>query len=588
MKNIYLILIIILSSSLFSQNTYDRAWGTYFGNRGFTIKGSTIDSQGNLIITGLASDQDTSVPSFMSSTSHQSVYGGGTSDVYIAKFSPNGTLLWATYYGGEDRDFASGIAVDQQDAIYIGGSTRSVNGIATPGSFQDSIPIHSFDTGFLAKFDSNGALLWGSYYFGDTVIVNLSIYNNAVVMAGNASINTRLLGFTTPGSFQEDLNLNSLIAPFIAQFDRNGSRLWCTYYSDPFVSFIDGICTNASGIYILGTTYDFTSFYGTPNAHQEVPSGMGDLFLAKFDYTGQRIWGTYYGGESMDTANGNDGMKSISCTESSLYIAFSTQSTTQISTLNTISDLPIDGGNGGIAVVKFSTDGIREWGLYSTLSDDNSSLSISTNASDGIILSGATNRFQNIATENAYQPELNSDFSSIDPLHGFYEDGVFASYSSEGLLEYASYYGGEFKEYYVSPTVFGDGFYLVGNTMSSQSIASSGSFQETLNYFPLQGSSQPVNTFIAYFNSIPLSTAVFDTSKITVFPNPMKSTFTVANLPETVSTFQIITQLGQTVLSGYLSKDSNVIDCSHLPTGTYFLKTLTHNGKANVVKIIKD
>jgi hypothetical protein len=36
----------------------------------------------------------------------------GASDAFVAKFAPDGTLLWSTYLGGCCDDWATGVAVD--------------------------------------------------------------------------------------------------------------------------------------------------------------------------------------------------------------------------------------------------------------------------------------------------------------------------------------------------------------------------------------------------------------------------------------------------------------------------------------------
>ena len=47
--------------------------------------------------------------------------------------------VWGTYVGAEGDDVVVALAVDAEGMLYACGTTRSTKGIATPGSFQESI-----------------------------------------------------------------------------------------------------------------------------------------------------------------------------------------------------------------------------------------------------------------------------------------------------------------------------------------------------------------------------------------------------------------------------------------------------------------
>lgn len=52
----------------------------------------------------------------------------------------NGLLLYGSYYGSTGMDAVRSIKADKDGYVYLGGFTNSVDGIATPGSHQDSYP----------------------------------------------------------------------------------------------------------------------------------------------------------------------------------------------------------------------------------------------------------------------------------------------------------------------------------------------------------------------------------------------------------------------------------------------------------------
>ena len=48
-------------------------------------------------------------------------------DIFLARVTAGGTLVYTIYLGGDGNDEVGGIAVDQAGRIYVAGSTGSVN-----------------------------------------------------------------------------------------------------------------------------------------------------------------------------------------------------------------------------------------------------------------------------------------------------------------------------------------------------------------------------------------------------------------------------------------------------------------------------
>jgi len=92
---------------------------------------------------------------------------GATANVFIAKFSPTGSLLFATYLGGNGTDYTGGVAVDSGFDILVAGTTSSSNFPTTNGAtntaFQTT-PITSGKHVFVSKLDPTGKILLYSTY----------------------------------------------------------------------------------------------------------------------------------------------------------------------------------------------------------------------------------------------------------------------------------------------------------------------------------------------------------------------------------------------------------------------------------------
>ena len=78
------------------------------------------------------------------------------------------SLDYATFFGGKVDDYINDIAIDDEGAIYVTGTTASPDfPILDP--FNITAPTFTFQSAFVAKFDSNGHLLFSTYLGGSQV-----------------------------------------------------------------------------------------------------------------------------------------------------------------------------------------------------------------------------------------------------------------------------------------------------------------------------------------------------------------------------------------------------------------------------------
>ena len=127
----------------------------------------------------------------------------GDSDAFVTKLSPVGNrLVYSTYLGGTNGDWAGAIAVDGSQSAYVAGFTSSTDFPATngyeyfPGDSQ-FVPIN----GFVAKFSPNGISLMYATYLGggknidwiNAIAVDSSL--SAVVTGTTASLDFPYAGY---------------------------------------------------------------------------------------------------------------------------------------------------------------------------------------------------------------------------------------------------------------------------------------------------------------------------------------------------------------------------------------------------------
>ena len=180
-----------------------RIWGSYYGgtetqyNYVERINACDADTNGNIYFSG-----HTSSPNYISSPgAHQQNYGGSY-DCFLVKFSPDGQRLWGTYYGGSGQEDGGYCAVTKDGIIYLSGSTKSSDNIATAGSFLPT--YNGYTKTFLAAFNPQGQRLWGTYYAGENQDGNAGCAadtNSNVYIYGTTWSYTNI---ATSGAFQEN------------------------------------------------------------------------------------------------------------------------------------------------------------------------------------------------------------------------------------------------------------------------------------------------------------------------------------------------------------------------------------------------
>jgi len=142
------------------NKTGSRIWSTYYGGNAMDYTtGIDVDLGNNVITTGVV--QSTNFP--VSSGAYQTSKSGGL-DAFILKFDSTGQRQWATFYGGNLDDYADGVVIDNNNAVWVSGMSRSSNLPVTSDAFQ-STNQGGWD-GIVLKFSASGQRQWATWYGG--------------------------------------------------------------------------------------------------------------------------------------------------------------------------------------------------------------------------------------------------------------------------------------------------------------------------------------------------------------------------------------------------------------------------------------
>ncbi|WP_130734497.1 T9SS type B sorting domain-containing protein [Flavobacterium sp. J27] len=407
--------------------------------------------------------------------------------------------LWGTYYGiGQFDNNGYSLTSDNYNNVYYCGSTRNNTNIATNGAYQTTLD-GLFD-GFIAKFDSNGLRLWGTYYGGserDGVYL-IDAKDNYFVIAGSTQSPSNI---ATNGTHSNTYNPGNGSSHqrndcFIAKFNLDGTRIWGTYFGgeakDDFLSIsID----NNNNIILTGSTYSLIGI-ATSGIFKETRTQpvnfntTGEGFIAKFNSNGNRLWASYYGLceiRAVGTdSTGNiyfSGDISISPDPNENYI--STPGTHQ-----PIASYNMQTGVGfyDSFLVKFTPNGQRIWGTYFGGYRAEYNHGLKVDLEDNVYISGYTRSDELISTTNCHQYTkggINDD-----------ADSYLAKFNPNGFVIWSTYYGGEELEHWGSYKIdvdLSNNVFLSGSTWSTNNISTANAYNVSNNGF--------ADIFIVKFNS---------------------------------------------------------------------------------------
>ncbi len=299
-------------------------WSTFLGgpnyDRAYAIE---VGADGSVYVAGRAGDFFPTTagvvqPVFAGDVNPNGAYG--TQDGFVARIAPDGSaILWATYFGTDDRDFIRDIDLDADGNVYIAQpNVGRPHPHITLNAYQQE-PAGGYDM-VVAKISADGStvlyatFLGGSGDDGFGPAIRVDAQGSAFVLGSGTSTDMP----TTPGAY--DRTYNGGLDLHVAKISPDGSQLiYATYLGG---SGNDGTETHELAIDSLGHAYVSTGvkssdFPTTAGAFQTSYGGSGgpgtgqgtnypgDVIVAKLSPDGsQLLAATYVGGRWGEGAEG--------------------------------------------------------------------------------------------------------------------------------------------------------------------------------------------------------------------------------------------------------------------------------------------
>lgn len=412
-------LFLFLSSSA-QQFEWVKRLGNSFGDQAFILK---TDAANNVYITGYFQSGFYFVPE----TSSNLAQAFSGDDIFIAKYSSNGTFLWGKTFGGSGQDRPSGMDVSANGNISI---TGYFNGTVdfNPGSAVNNLTAIGNRDIFVLKLNSTGDYAW-AHKFGS------SLPDEGVATCFDPNGNVFVTGYFqetvdfNPGSSTNNFSATSYDI-FILKLDANGNYVWnYDLGSNPAEQGRAIQCDASGNVYTSGSFGSSLDFNLGAATEFMSATGVDDIYLLKLTNDGSFIWSKKIGGISNEYA-----LSMAIDLNGSAILGGHFASTT---TFNSFPNVAVtSAGLDDAFVVKFNSDGSHAWTRTIGSTGYDRTQAVATDAQGNVY---ATGFFQGTV-------DLNPD-AGVQNYTANQEDCFVIKLSPSGSFINASIMGGTGSDY---------------------------------------------------------------------------------------------------------------------------------------------
>lgn len=251
-----------------------------YSNNAFAVG---VDDYGNSYVSGYVMGNVT--------FDHLSYSLGGRQRVFLAKYSPQGRLLWVDIAGDPNNNsYGMALTVSNNETVYL---TGEFSGTAQFGS-------HSIIGGrdiFLAMYDACGEVSWVRKISN----ANQTLEHGVKGIASDSASNVYLTGsYGGTQVFDQNHTMTSRgrsYDVFLAKYSSNGEVQYAVSAGDDSEDYAYGVSLDGKGnAYITGGYRGQMWFNFHLNEDYIITPGGNNIYVAKFDETGKALWAkTSYG-----------------------------------------------------------------------------------------------------------------------------------------------------------------------------------------------------------------------------------------------------------------------------------------------------
>lgn len=205
-----------------------------------------------------------------------------TTDIFVAKFAPDGALMWTRQFGDEANQRALDVVTTASGGFVVVGSLKGTLDLG-----DEVVVADDTADGLLLEFDLEGSVAWQQSFgaLADVTLAEVDLSAGGVISVGGLAA----AGVDFGGG---PLPVDGDDYEVFAQFEPDGQHRWSRRFLPDHGA--SGLAADADGaVYVTGTKL------GEMN-------GPIDLFLSRIDATGEVAWTRYGGAGPGELSRGYD------------------------------------------------------------------------------------------------------------------------------------------------------------------------------------------------------------------------------------------------------------------------------------------
>jgi hypothetical protein len=274
---------------------WTRTFGGISNDHGYKIE---LDASNNIYTLG----QYGATVDFNPGTGITSVTSAGSLDVFVQKFSTNGTFQWVKTFGGIDADLPYDFERDASGNLLI---TGYFNGTAdfNPGVATANKTALGYSDAYVLKLNFNGEFLWVATMGG------LGIDSGEKISV-DGSGNVYSIGKFTqtidldPGAGTSNFT-TSAADMYIQKLNSSGVFQWAKTISGASSDIVpSGMAVQSGFIYLSARFSNTVDFDPGPGIVNHVSNGNSDIVILKLNDNGNYTWSVSIGGLGYEQPSG--------------------------------------------------------------------------------------------------------------------------------------------------------------------------------------------------------------------------------------------------------------------------------------------
>jgi hypothetical protein len=254
------------------------------GSGGEAARGLAVDNAGNIFATGFFSG----TIDFDPGIGETNLTSAGQNDIFIVKYTKDGSLVFANRIGGSGNEFPSTLALGKNAEIVISG-TISATVDFDPGNEVANLANIGTITLFVARYTADGSFVYARSIGGSGANVS-SAQLTGIDTAGSVFVVATFTGSvrdgqgTNPTVITNQGNVSNML---LARYNNNGDMINLYRFGGPgAISFVGGVVPDNQGhVYVAG---NFTSKVNmdTENGEAIISALNGtEVFFSKYAIT---------------------------------------------------------------------------------------------------------------------------------------------------------------------------------------------------------------------------------------------------------------------------------------------------------------